>query len=214
MAVAILVAELVGFSRTREERIATGSELSGLTLLHASLFSSWIILFLTQAVLVAIGRSRVHRRLGVGAAVLASIMVVTAPPLAIDMARRAQPSVGAIAFLLIILFDVVGFAVFAAAGIYYRRRAETHRRLMLLATTSLLPPGISRWPIAVANPGPVVLIALVAFLAAAPLHDWRARRRVHPVSLWGGAALLASVPIRLAIAHSEIWHRIGSWLIR
>jgi hypothetical protein len=184
-----------------------------MAIVHVTLFSGWIILFLVQTLLVATGNSRVHRRLGVAAAVLATIMVLTAPPLAVGLARRGQPPGDSIAFLFILIVTVVEFAVFAAAGIYYRRRAETHKRLMLLATTSLLPPGVSRWPIAIANPGPVITSALVVFLAATPLHDLWARRRVHPVSLWGGVALVALQPLSFAMAQSAIWHRIGHWLI-
>jgi hypothetical protein len=214
MAVAIFLAEFVGFSHSQRERSAAGLTLNPMAVLHASLFSSWIVLFLVQTLLVPTGHSRLHRRIGVAAAVLAGIMVITALPLAVDLARRGQPPGDSLAFLFLILLDVVGFAVFTAAGIYHRRRPETHKRLMLLATTSLLPPGVSRWPIAVGSPGPVVMLALAMFIAVTPLHDLWARRRVHPVSLWGGLALLVSMPLRLAVGQSAMWHRIGNWLIR
>jgi hypothetical protein len=84
-------------------------------------------------------------------------MLLTAPPLAIDLARRGVASSDPLAFLFIMLMDLPLFAVFVGSGIYFRRRAETHKRFMLLATMSLLPPGISRWPIAIANPGPVIM---------------------------------------------------------
>ncbi len=214
MAAAVLVAEFVGFSHSERARIAAGYTLSPIAIGHATLFSSWIVLFLVQTLLVSTGHTRVHRRLGVGAAVLAAIMVVSAPLLAVGLARRGQPPGDPLAFLLIVLVDLLAFAVFVGAGIYNRRRSETHRRLMLLATTSLLPPGISRWPIAVGNPGSVIMIALLVFLAAAPIHDLWARRRAHPVSLWGGLALLASVPLRLVVAESAVWHDIARWLVR
>jgi hypothetical protein len=41
------------------------------------------------------------------------------------------------------------FAILATAGILYRRRPETHKRLMLVATISLLGAAISRWPFAI-----------------------------------------------------------------
>jgi hypothetical protein len=54
---------------------------------------------------------------------------------------------------------------------------------------------------------------MFAFLAAAPVHDLLQGQRVHPVSLWGGFALLASVPLRIVFSHTALWHQIGSWLI-
>jgi hypothetical protein len=57
-------------------------------------------------------------------------------------------------------------------------------------------------------------VIVVGYLAAAPVHDLLARRRVHPASLRGGLAPLASVPIRIAISHSAAWRQFALWLIR
>ena len=58
---------------------------------HGILFSSWVVLFLVQAALAASGQMRLHRRLGLAAAGLAVSMLVTAPPMAVDLARRGLP---------------------------------------------------------------------------------------------------------------------------
>jgi uncharacterized membrane protein YozB (DUF420 family) len=214
MAVAIVLAEAVGFGHSERGRIAGHPALHPMAILHITLFAGWLPLFLVQTFLVATGRPRFHRRLGAVAATVAGLMLVTAPPLAIDLARRGVASSDPLAFLFIMLVDLLMFAIFAGSGIYFRRRAETHKRLMLLATMSLLPPGISRWPIAIASPGPVIMGVMVVFLVAAPVRDLWARRRMHAVSLWGGVALLLSVPVRMAIAYSAPWHRVAAWLIR
>jgi len=214
MAVAIVLAEAVGFWHSERGRLNGHHALHPMAVVHITLFSAWLVLFLVQTFLAATGRTRFHRRLGVIAASVAGLMLVTAPPLAIDLARRGVASSDPLAFLFIMLMDLPLFAIFVGSGIYLRRRAETHKRLMLLATMSLLPPGISRWPIAIAHPGPVIMGALAVFLLAAPVRDLWARRRMHPVSLWGGVALLLSVPVRMAIAYSAPWHRLAAWLIR
>lgn len=214
LAIAILIAEAVGFGHSERGRIAGHHALHPMAVVHITLFGGWLVLFLVQALLVTTGRTRFHRRLGVVAATVAGLMLLTAPPLAIDLARRGVASSDPLAFLFIMLADLLMFAVFVGAGIAFRRRAETHKRFMLLATMSLLPPGISRWPIAIAHPAPVIMSAMVAFLVATPLRDRWTRRRMQPVSVWGGAALLLSIPIRFAIAYSAPWHRVAAWLIR
>lgn len=214
MAAAIVLAEAVGFSHSERARVAGHHALRPMVAFHIVLFGTWLVLFLAQTLLVATGRTRFHRRLGVVAATVAGFMVATAPPLAIDLARRGVASSDPLAFLFIMLVDLLMFAVFVGAGIHFRRRAEAHKRFMLLATTSLLPPGISRWPVAIAHPAPVLMAAMVAFVAAAPVRDLLARRRMHPVSLWGGVALLLTVPVRMAIAYSAPWHRLAEWLIQ
>jgi hypothetical protein len=43
--------------------------------------------------------------------------------------------------------DIVVFLTFLIPGFWYRRNSETHKRLMLLATTAgLLPAALARWP--------------------------------------------------------------------
>ena len=84
---------------------------------------------------------------------------------------------------------------------------------MLLATVSILPPVVSRCPLAVKQPA-VIPIVLVLFVGAMLLHDRLSRGRLHAVSLWGGLALVASGPLRFAVSQTESWHRIAMWLIR
>lgn len=181
---------------------------------HGILFSSWVVLFLVQAALAASGQIRLHRRLGVAAAGLAVIMVVTAPPMAIALARRGLPPGEPLEFLLVILTDLLLFTIFVTAGIYNRRRSTTHKRLMLLAMVSMLPPSISRWPIAVKHRVPVIMGIMLVFLAAAPIFDFLARRRLSRVSLWGGLAVLVSLPLRFAAAQTAAWHALANWLVR
>ena len=214
MSTAIFLAEFVGFWHSERARSGAGLTLSSMAVVHATLFSGWIVLFVAQAVLVSTGHTRTHRRLGIAGVLLAAVMIATAPFLAVDLARRGLPPGDPLASMLLILGDLFGFAVFAAVGIYYRLRPETHKRFMLLATTSLLPPGLSRWPIAINHPGPVIMLALTGFLAAAPLRDLLVRQRVHRVSLWGGVALLASVPVRIAVAQTDLWHHFARWLVK
>src|SRR5262249_39033367 len=156
--------------------------------------------------LVATQHVRVHRRLGILAALWATTMLVTGPPLAVDLARRGlPPGTDPLVFLLVMLVDLLVFAAFVGAGVLSRCYAETHKRFMLLAMTSLLPPGIGRWAIAERNPAPVVMVALIVFLAAPLVADRLSRRRLNRVSLWGGILLFASLPVRFAIGQTATW---------
>ena len=214
LAVAALASVLVGFVPSIANRMATPP--SGLTphvLVHGVLFSSWIVLFLVQTLLVATDRARLHRRLGLASTALVTAMVVTAPATAIGLARRDLPPPDPLGFMLIILIDLLMFAGFFAAAVYSRRRSEVHKRLMVLAMVNLMPPAITRWP--GVNGRPAILIAAtLLFLLAVPVYDLLSRRRPHPVSVWGGLILLTSFPIRLALARTAAWHYIASWLIR
>jgi hypothetical protein len=214
MGVAMLGTIVAGFAPSFFLRPATMPSLAPRVIAHGTLFSSWIVLFVVQASLVAAGRTRLHRDLGVAAAGLAALMVVSGPPMALALAGRGQPAGDPLAFMLVILVDLMLFAAFVGAAIWKRRSGETHKRLMLLATISMLPPAISRWPIAVRNPAPVIMGVLLVLLAAAPACDLLTRRRVQRMSLWGGLVILASMPLRFAVAHSAWWHHVASALVR
>jgi uncharacterized membrane protein YozB (DUF420 family) len=214
MGLAVIGVVAAGFGPSFYVRPATVPALAPRVIAHGILFSSWVVLFLVQAALAASGQIRLHRRLGLAAAGLAVIMLVTAPPMAVDLARRGLPPGEPLEFLLVILADLLLFTIFLAAGLYNRHRSKTHKRLMLLAMVSMLPPSISRWPIAVKHPAQVIMGIMLVFLAAAPIFDLLARRRLSRVSLWGGLAVLVSLPLRFAVAQTAAWHALANWLVR
>ena len=213
MALACGVTVFSGFAPSFYLRPAAMPALRPLVVAHGIVFTSWVLLFLAQTALVAAGRSRLHAQLGLATVGVAVLIVASGPPMAISAARRGVLPGDPLAFLLVILADILGFAVFVAAGLYYRRRTELHKRLMFLATLNLLPAAISRWPIAVTFP-PVILGVMALFVAAMPAHDLLVRGRLHVVSLWAGLALLVSQPLRIAISHTDTWHCAATWLIR
>lgn len=57
-------------------------------LTHTALSTAWLLLFLAQTTLVATGRTRIHRRLGIAGAVIAAALVITGPLMMIEEARR------------------------------------------------------------------------------------------------------------------------------
>lgn len=214
MALAAVAVVIVGFWPSFYARPSTMPIMRPIVIAHAVMFSSWMALFVVQTTLVATHRLRLHRWLGIAGAGLAATMAVTAPIMAVGLARRGEPAGDPLVFLLVITTDVVLFAALVSAAIYYRRRAETHRRLMLLALVTLLPPALTRWPWIVRHPAPGIMAMSLLFLAAAPLADVIARRKPHVISLWGGLAVLVAQPLRFAIAQTAAWHQVARWLIR
>jgi hypothetical protein len=215
---ALLIAAIVfaGFSRTFFlSRWLDGPTLSPLRIVHGLVFTAWIVLFMTQTALIAGGRRDIHRRLGVAGAVLAAAMVVVGTILAIRNAREggAPPGVPPLPFLIIPLFDMLVFAPLVAAAVWYRRRSETHKRLMLIATISLLAAPVARLPTALAAAGPLFYFGVVdLLLLTGVLYDLATRRKVHPVYVWGGLAILASQVIRLALSGTGAWLAVAAWL--
>jgi hypothetical protein len=109
-----------------------------------------------------------------------------------------------VTFLAIPLGALAMFAGFFGAAIALRRRPAAHKRLMLLATISIITPAIARlWFVQ----GPPIALGLTnLFVLVAIGHDWWRDRRVHPIYLWGGLVILLSGPLRIAIGSTDLWH--------
>jgi hypothetical protein len=158
---------------------------------------SWVLLFFAQTTLVAAGRTNLHRRLGLVGGMLAVLMIILGPVVAIYGARHGHnpggPYPDAMGFLVVGLTDIILFTGFVVAGYYHRRHREYHKRLMLLATIGgLLWPAITRLPY-VRGQFLAMFGLLALFVLAGPSCDLIARRRVHVVYLWGSMLILASL---------------------
>ena len=216
MALAAAVIVFVGFAPTYFLR-ANPTPLPAYLHVHGFLFTAWIALFIAQTSLVASRRTHVHRRLGWGMAGLAAVMVVVGTTAGIWSMRR-QVEAGfaqqAQAFLTTPLFSMVAFAVLVATAIRLRRDPQTHKRLMLLATISILDAAVARLPFAFLRTSNWnYLPATDVFLAAAILYDVASRRTVHPAYIWGGLLLVIEQALRIPVGETAAWQAIARTLI-
>ena len=215
IAVALLVTVLAGFAPTyylrffSEDQWTTlsGGPFTRLLHLHGALFTTWVVLFVVQTTLIAGRRVSLHRRLGVAGVALAAAMILVGTVTAISQATRgaAPPGVDPLSFMVVPLFDMIMFGTFVTTAVVRRRDREAHKRLMLLAYFSIITAAVARLP-GVLTLGPVGFFGLgFLFLAAAVLYDYLSRGRVHSVYMWGGALLVISAPVRLAISGTGAW---------
>lgn len=217
-----MAAVFAGFSRTYFLKAWTGTPaLSPLVHVHGAVFTLWLVVLLLQVRLVVTNRIAVHRRLGVAAGVLSAAMVVLGYAITIDGARHgfmgvfsrgSVPFRDPLAYTVLGIGDIALFALFVGLGLWHRRRADTHKRLMMLAMISLLSAALTRLPIGPARI-PVAFSTLGLFVLAGPIHDWRTRRRVHRVYVWGGLLIAAAAVARPPLGNSAVWHHVARWLV-
>jgi hypothetical protein len=223
MAIAMAVTVFIGFARTYylsayfgTHATISGKPFSTTIRAHAILFTTWVLLFTAQTLLVAKHRVAVHRRLGVALGVVAAMMIVVGTATALELARRggAPPGMDPLVFLAIPLGDMAVFSLLIATALYLRRKKEAHKRLMLLAFTAILAAAVARFP-GVLPLGPLWFFGLtfLPILALCITYDLVTRRRVHPAYVWGGALLILSVPVRLMISSTPTWHRLAEMFV-
>ena len=217
MSVAILITVFAGFAPTYFLRpFFTTTPLMPLLHLHGLVFTSWLVLFMTQTTLVAAHRTDLHRRLGIVGGIIAALLVLVGLTTAVVRASQgATPAAGPapLVFLVIPLADMLVFAILVGAGFYFRRRTDVHKRLMMLATISILAAAIARLPFAFLQAGPPAFFGLTdVFVAACLVYDLVTLKRIHRATALAALLIVASQPLRLVIGGTHAWLSFATWL--
>jgi hypothetical protein len=193
--------------------------------IHGVLFSTWTLLLLLQALLVANGRLNNHRAWGLAGISLATAMVVfglAAAILTLTTGLAAGYGDHSRAFLILPVSGIMLFAGFFVAAIANTRNPEAHKRLMLLATISLLQAAMARvFFVLITGGGPglrpglgpppplaiglVPSLILEVLIVVGIVYDWRTRGRPHPVWLIGAAVMTAVILLRGPLSGTPGW---------
>jgi hypothetical protein len=195
--------------------------------IHGALCTAWILLLIVQTRLIAARRRDIHRLVGIAGVGIGVAIVVSGIFVALNSHRRVHTAVTAdtladpYVFLIFPLTSVSMFALFATLGVLERRRPEAHKRLMLLATANMIVPALARLVTQVVQGAGIVgvpgvvggVLLLNVFLAAMVIYDLATRGRLHAVTLWGGAFVVLSEPLRFVIGLSSPWQAIARTLM-
>ena len=219
MAAVSLTAVFVGFARTYFLAGMFRAPLPNLLVhIHGAAFTLWIVLFVSQILLVTLRRVDLHRRLGLLGFGLAALMIVLGVLTASDRLARhgAHPGTETVeevrAFYAIPIADILMFSTFVYFGYRNRSHPASHKRLMLFATLSLLDAGFDRWP--VFDPYSLPLVNLFCFTPLVLLimgYDWWTGR-VQRVTLWSTAFLVVVQESRHLIGHTSAWQSFATWV--
>jgi hypothetical protein len=171
--------------------------------LHGVVLTGWYVWFAVQTLCVATGRTALHRRLGIAGAMLGVAVIVAAAltslrfwPRMTEIGVAIDPQLVSEIVWLNAAF-LICFVAFLASGIALRGRPQLHKRLMLLASLSILPPAVTRildWPIwgLGADAYFALFCAQTVPLVALAVYDLKSRGAVHPLTLAGSAAILGT----------------------
>jgi hypothetical protein len=219
--VAVSAVMFAGFARTYYLKVLF--DLPPLTVaahLHGLLATLWLVLHYAQARLVAAHRVDIHRRLGIFAACVGYVSAFQALHLAIVGGAAGHAPLGRdpLQFLSVPIGTTLVFVSFLTAALVMRRKREWHKRLMFLATLALIVPAIGRidgfvMPL-LGLPRAILAIPItIAFVGWAWWNDRRKLGRVHPAYIYGGIALVLSVPLRRAIGFTDWWRPVAEWIV-
>jgi uncharacterized membrane protein (DUF441 family) len=220
MSAALLLATFIGFAPTYYLAGYFAAPAVGpLVHVHGVVYSVWILLVMAQTSLIAVGRPDLHRLAGTAGIALAVAIVVVGVMVAIESGRldHGPPDRDQRSFLVYPLTNMLVFTVLAGASVALRERAAYHKRLMLLATMTLVITPLARISRMLELPfhppaiGGMLLSDL--FLAALVAFDLYQRGKLHPATLWGGGFFLLTQPLRTWVGGTDAWRSFAASLI-
>lgn len=239
----VILLHFTGFGPSTVDPAVRNGPPSAMVIAHVVVAGAWLLLFLTQTMLVATGRTAIHRRLGVVGPFLTLAMVALIVSTVIADSRRGYDFSGDLlrgAFapgtapvgdellraaaigMLAPLLAALNFTLTVAAGLWYRRRPEIHSRLMLLSLLSLtIVPVIhmgghmiAHWPSQYGVITTMIPVVGNALLFIVAGRDWITRRRIHPISLWVPIALIVEFGLVVGLlTPTPAWRRVAEWLV-
>jgi len=165
-------------------------------IIHGVLCGAWIILLVAQTWLVRGGNVRLHRRLGIaGAAIATGVTLSTIWVFVVIWNGWAvmAPDVKINRLLLL------SYSLFVILALRLRRRPDWHKRLIFIATLLMLDPVLGRVydPLVVplmtqmTEPQidaaflPWLILVWLGFFVSLAAYDAIVARRLHPVTLTG-----------------------------
>lgn len=226
---------VLGFLPTYWMPLAKGSfRAEPMVHIHGVLMFGWVIFFFTQSWLVAQGKILSHRSWGMlGISIVTGIAFIVPTIISLRLAQAATPGEpasavhAARAFTWVTIGALLFFVPAFVIAIVKLKDSETHKRLILLMTISMLGAPIARWFIFAAPPAPPwpaglpdissppIIIAIIAaligdiLLGIAVAYDWRTRGKVHPVYLIGGGILLTLHLTTGLVGNSAVWQNVA-----
>ena len=159
---------------------------------HAAAFSLWVVFYICQSALVRTRNVWLHRRLGWFGAGLGVAMLGLGISTAITMSRfdiLHYHQADAAAFLIVPFFDIFSFSTLLALAIYWRKKPEFHRRLILVACCALTSAAFGRFPSKIL-PLEWSFIGVDVLILLGVARDLIVNRRIHPVYLFGVPAFV------------------------
>jgi len=221
MAGAVAVTVFVGFAPTFYLRGTFNPDkaLSILLHVHGFALSAWIVLFLVQTILIVRGAPTLHRRLGWVMAGLAASIVVLMGAAIVEQMRRVPPIPPPPFALAFGLFDIIVFATLVGGAIYWRKRPDWHKRLMLSATILLVEAAVVRIVAFHGVHQPLYLIlsqfsSALLFFIPCFAYDWATRRRIHPANIAGLTLIMMDQIIQPIVLSWPAWTTIANALQR
>lgn len=210
------LAVFIGFGKTLPPAIRD-TRTPAIIYIHGAFAFAWLCLFFTQATLMKYNNFKAHKTLGILGIFIAIGTAFTMPLAGVFEAQKNLDSgMGDAAYSTVVgtITSATIFLSIVIAGLLNRRNPQTHKRLMLLATISLLWVAWFRFRHYFPSvPRPDIWFGVVlsnSLIVISWIWDKYTNGRIHPVLLWVGAFIIAEASFEVMVFDSPVWR----WLAK
>jgi hypothetical protein len=200
-----------GFSRTINENLFHPTIPRPLILwFHGAAFSSWVVFYMFQSVLVRTRNVKWHRFFGWFGAALGAAMVPLGTATAIIMGRFDLYQLhipDSESFLIVPFYDMALFGTLLTLAIAWRKKPELHRRLLFIATCGLLDAAFGRFDFIFNHS--LFFLCLDLVIGLGVVRDLLVNRRIHRI-------YFIALPMLIILQGLVIfiWRSEAAWWVR
>lgn len=212
MASLMLVLNFIGFGESYFLRLLNPDTGMPVVMhIHAAVGFGLFALFVAQSFFVYRNRFAIHRKTGPVVAVLSLLLLVAGIGMIQESAEGyvSNPSEDQVVPMLIqassvwvSLFVEMSFAIFMGLALLLRGNSMVHKRLIFLAFVGITSPALARmgqFPVLGLSPAVFTLTSMLLLTVALVVYDLRSRRKVHFVTLIGGAVQVLGLALCAAV---------------
>lgn len=184
---------------------------------HAVIFTLWLLTLIVQTALVSARKVKLHMTVGLWGFGLACIMPVIGTAAAVNGLRRDIAPIAGIpplTFFVVPVSAILTFCILAGFAYKLRRRPDYHKRLIMIATFTLLDAAYGRFPntVGFGNSALAQILLVLALPALIVLYDLITLRRIH-FATWTATLFLAFEQIaRIPLAQTAPWQAFAKMI--
>jgi hypothetical protein len=183
---------------------------------HGAAFTLWMVLLVVQTALISTQHVKWHMKLGVAGFCLAVLMVVLGSLAAVDALHRGSGPLGLdpVSFFVIPVSGMLQFGVLVFFAYRLRRVAEAHKRLITIATITIMDAAVGRWPVAILQQHPPMQdLVILAFLLLVVVYDLFSLHRFSKYTMWASLFVVVVHLGRVPFGLSAPWHAVVKHLV-
>lgn len=212
-----LLAVLIGFAKTFIAPVTAGSfSAPNVIYIHGAFAFIWILLFFVQTLLINSNKYSVHMTFGIAGVFIAFGTAFTMLPAGMYAAHKElEQGLGdtAISGVVGVATSAIMFLSIVIAGVLNRKKGETHKRLMLLATLVVLWPAWFRFrhyfP-SVSRPDSWFAVVLAdSWILISFIWDKWKNGSVHPVFKYVGTFIILEHTVEVICFDNSTWRVVA-----